>query len=185
MEFWMWIMFGAVAVTAAMFIWGYNAVIRDRVAVEEGWSQIEVQLRRRYDLIPNLVATVEGYATHERETFDAVTRARAAAIDASGPAASAKAEGELMTALKSLFAVAEAYPTLQASANFLSLQEELATTENKIGFARQRYNDLVRVFNTRVQTFPGMFFAKVAGAARVEFFDAPDVAAEPPQVSFQ
>jgi LemA protein len=172
----------AVIAVIVFAVWGYNTVVRAKVRVEAAWAQIEVQLKRRYDLIPNLVETVKGYATHERNTFDAVTSARANALNATSPAAAASADNMLTGALKSLFAVAEAYPDLKASTNFLALQEELSTTENKVAFARQYYNDTVRTLNTMLATFPLMLFKGAAKPA--EFFDAPDAAADAPTVSF-
>jgi|LauGreDrversion2_3_1035106.scaffolds.fasta_scaffold08340_1 LemA protein len=170
---------GIIGIAAVL---GYNTIVRAKVAVEAAWAQIEVQLKRRYDLVPNLVETVKGYATHEKSTFDAVTTARANAINASGPAASAAADNMLTGALKSLFAVSEAYPDLKASTNFLALQEELTSTENKVAFARQYYNDSARRLNTMLATFPLMLFKSVAAPA--EFFSAPDDAAQAPTVSF-
>src|SRR5947199_2514309 len=125
----------------------YNGLVGKRVETQNAWSQIDVQLKRRYDLIPNLVETVKGYASHEKETFERVIQARNAAMNASGPAAHAAAENALSGTLKSLFAVAEAYPDLKANTSFLSLQEELKSTENRIGFARQHYNDSVSGYN--------------------------------------
>ncbi|MGI8807859.1 MAG: LemA family protein, partial [Acidimicrobiales bacterium] len=132
----------------------YNGLVRLRNRIQNAWAQIDVQLRRRYDLIPNLVATVKGYATHEKGTFEAVTQARANAINAQGPAAQAQAENMISGALKSLFAVSEAYPDLKANQNFLSLQEELSGTEGRISYARQYYNDAVLRMNTKIQSFP-------------------------------
>lgn len=173
---------GVVAVVAVILI--YNSIISAKIAVQEAWAQIEVQLKRRYDLIPNLVETVKGYATHESTVFANVTAARANALSADSPKASASADNMLSNTLKSLFAVAEAYPDLKASSNFLSLQEELASTENKIAFARQYYNDSVRSLNTKISSFPWMFFAGLAKAKLAEFFDAPVEASDPPSVSF-
>jgi LemA protein len=176
---WPIIIIGAVLILGVL---GYNTVVRAKLRVEAAWAQIEVQLKRRYDLIPNLVETVKGYASHERSTFDAVTSARANAINATTPQGAASADNMLTGALKSLFAVAEAYPDLKASTNFLALQEELSTTENKVAFARQYYNDAVRILNTMLATFPLMIFKAVAKPA--EFFDAPESAADAPNVSF-
>jgi len=176
------IVIGFVVVAVAFVVWGYNTVVRAKVAVEAAWAQIEVQLKRRYDLIPNLVETVKGYAAHEKSTFDAVTSARANALNAGTPAAAAAADNMVTGALKSLFAVSEAYPDLKASSNFLALQEELSTTENKVAFARQYYNDAVRKLNTFLSTFPLMLFKGAAKPA--EFFAAPDEASETPSVKF-
>src|SRR6476620_6897409 len=133
---------------------GYNGLVKRRNQVDNAWSQIDVQLKRRHDLIPNLVETVKGYAAHERGTFEAVTAARANAINAQSPAAQAQAENVLSGALKSLFAVAEAYPDLKANQNFLNLQEELTSSEDRVAYARQYYNDSVLSYNTQIQKFP-------------------------------
>ena len=151
-----------VALIAVFFISQYNRLIRLNITVDEAWAQIEVQLKRRADLIPNLVETVKGYAKHEQSTFDAVVAARAKATTASTVADTAAADGMLTQALRGLLAVAEAYPDLKASANFMSLQEELSTTENKVAFSRQFYNDNVRSLNTAVKTIPSSLFAGLA-----------------------
>ncbi|MSZ79419.1 MAG: LemA family protein, partial [Actinobacteria bacterium] len=143
-------------------------------AVDEGFAQIEVQLQRRGDLIPNLVETVKGYAAHEKDTFEKVVQARAQATAAQGVAAVAEADGMLTQALRGLLAVAEAYPDLKASANFLSLQEELSGTENKVGFARQYYNDNVRSLNEAIVAIPGKFFAGPANVKEREFYVVDD-----------
>jgi LemA protein len=145
--------------------------VRLNITVDEAFAQIEVQLKRRADLIPNLVETVKGYAKHEQGTFDAVVAARAKATSASTVADVAAADGALTNALRGLLAVAEAYPDLKASANFLSLQEELSTTENKVSFARQFYNDNVRSLNTAVKTIPTSFFAGLAKVSAREFYE--------------
>ena len=149
----------------------YNRLIRLNITVDEAFAQIEVQLKRRADLIPNLVETVKGYAKHEQSTFDAVVAARAKATSASTVADVAAADGALTNALRGLLAVAEAYPDLKASANFLSLQEELSTTENKVSFARQFYNDNVRSLNTAVKTVPTNFFAGFAKVGARDFYE--------------
>jgi LemA protein len=176
----------AVVVAAALAVAIlYNRFVRLRNRVDNAWAQIEVQLKRRWDLIPNLVETVKGYAEHERETFQRVTEARTAAQRAQTPAESAQAEGLLGQALGRLFAVAEAYPELQADENFRQLQSELAETENRIAVSRQVYNDTVLTFNNAIQTVPGVFFAGFFGFSKREFFDVDDDAQrEPPQVSF-
>ena len=156
------------------FIAQYNRLIRLNISVDESFAQIEVQLKRRTDLIPNLVETVKGYAAHEQSTFDAVVNARAKATTASGVADVAAADGMLTQALRGLLAVAEAYPDLKASANFLSLQEELSITENKVAFARQFYNDNVRNLNTAVKTIPTNFFAGFAKVTEREFYEVED-----------
>ena len=157
---------------------------RLRNRVENAWAQVDVQLKRRYDLIPNLVETVKGYAAHERETFEAVTAARTRAQAAQGPAEQGAAEGILGQALGRLFAVAEAYPELQADENFRQLQDELAQTENRIAVSRQVYNDTVLTYNTAIQTVPGVFFAGPFGFSKKDFFEVEDEAREAPRVAF-
>ena len=149
----------------------YNGLVRLRNGVRNAWAQIDVQLRRRYDLIPNLVETVKGYAAHEKETFENVVKARQAGIDASNIKEQGQAENMITGALRQLFALSEAYPDLKANQNFLALQEELASTENKIGFARQYYNDSVQTFNTRQQIFPANMVAKMMGFEPRDFFE--------------
>lgn len=148
----------------------YNRLVRLNIHVDEAWAQIEVQLKRRADLIPNLVETVKGYAKHEQATLDAVIQARAKATTATTVADTAAADGMLTQALRGLLAVAEAYPDLKASSNFLSLQEELSTTENKVAFSRQFYNDNVRLLNTALGTFPSNLFAGLAKVTEREFY---------------
>jgi len=166
-----YIVIGAVLLLVLFFIAQYNRLIRLNITVDEAFAQIEVQLKRRADLIPNLVETVKGYAAHEQSTFDAVVTARAKATSATTIADVAAADGALTNALKGLLAVAEAYPDLKASANFLSLQEELSTTENKVSFARQFYNDNVRSLNTAVKTIPTSFFAGFAKVDARDFYE--------------
>lgn len=163
-----------IGVLALLVIFGvaqYNRLIRLNITVDEAFAQIEVQLKRRADLIPNLVETVKGYAAHEQGTFDAVVAARAKSTSASTVADVAAADGALTSALRGLLAVAEAYPDLKASSNFLSLQEELSTTENKVSFARQFYNDNVRMLNEAVKTFPSNFFAGFAKVGARNFYE--------------
>ena len=163
----------------------YNSLIRLRNQLEYAWAQIDVQLKRRYDLIPNLVETVKGYAAHESGTFEKVTQARNMAISAKSVGERAEAENVLSGALKSLFAVAEAYPELKANQNFLALQEELTSTENKIAFSRQFYNDSVMGFSTRIETFPANLIASMFNFARREFFEVKGEAERAaPQVKF-
>ncbi len=163
----------------------YNMLIRLRNRVREAWAQIDVQLKRRYDLIPNLVNTVKGYAKHEKELFENVTKARANAIAAGSVGQQAQAENMLTGALRSIFAVAENYPDLKANQNFLSLQEELSSTENKISFARQHYNESVRTFNTRIQMVPNNVVAGMANFKEEEMFEIEDVShREAPKVEF-
>jgi len=168
------IVLGVIALVVLFFVAQYNRLIRLNISVDEAWAQIEVQLKRRADLIPNLVETVKGYAKHEQSTFDAVVTARAKATTASTVADTAAADGMLTQALRGLLAVAEAYPDLKASANFISLQEELATTENKVAFSRQFYNDNVRELNTAVKTVPTNFFAGLAKVDEREFYEVED-----------
>ena len=165
---------GAIALLVLFVVAQYNRLVRLNITVDEAFAQIEVQLKRRSDLIPNLVETVKGYATHEQSTFDAVVAARAKSTSASGVADVAAADGMLTQALRGLLAVAEAYPDLKASTNFLSLQEELATTENKVAFSRQFYNDNVRNLNTAVKTIPSSFFAGFAKVSEREFYEVED-----------
>src|SRR5688572_23540993 len=146
-----WLLLGLLLLAGLYLVFLYNGLVRLRNRIEAAWAQIDVQLKRRYDLIPNLVETVKGYATHERDTLDSVTRARAAAESASGPAEQAAAENMLTGALRSLIAVSEAYPDLRASENFAQLQEELSATEGRIAYARQYYNDAVQRYNTKIQ----------------------------------
>ena len=170
-----------------MFVIGsYNGLVTLRNRVEEAWSDITVQLKRRTDLIPNLVNSVKGYATHEKEVFEKVTEARSAIMNAQGAADTAKAENMMEGALKSLFAVAEAYPELKANQNFLQLQQELVDTEDKIQAARRFYNGGVRDLNTKIQTFPANIVAGMFGFQAKEFFDVEDRASveNPVQVKF-
>jgi len=162
----------------------YNSLVRDRNRVDNAWGQVDVQLKRRYDLIPNVVETVKGYASHERQTFERVTQARSAAQAAEGPAEQAQAENFLTSALRQLFAVAEDYPELRASENFTGLQAELSETENRIAVSRQIYNDTVLTYNNKVQQVPTNVVASMFGFAEREFFDAGDQAEEAPAVEF-
>ena len=168
------IVLAVIALVEIFFVIQYNRLIRLNITVDEAWSQIEVQLKRRADLIPNLVETVKGYAQHEQSTFDAVVAARAKATTASSVADTAAADGLLTQALRGLLAVAEAYPDLKASTNFAALQDELATTENKVAFSRQFYNDTVRQINTAIKTVPTNFFAGFAKVSEREFYEVQD-----------
>lgn len=171
-----------VAVLAAIAM--YNRLVTLRARVDNSWSQITVQLRRRYDLIPNLVETVKGYAGHESSVFEKVTEARAAAVGAQGVAEQAQAENALTATLRSLFAVAEAYPELKANTNFLALQEELSNTESKIAYARQFYNDSVMTLNETIQKFPTNFIAGMFGFKERPYFETEEAAQQPVQVKF-
>jgi len=163
----------------------YNGLVGARNRVANAFSQIDVQLKRRYDLIPNLVETVKGYAAHEKETLERVIQARQQAIDAKGVAQQAQAENMLTGALRQLFALSEAYPNLKANENFSQLQEELTSTENKISFARQYYNNTVENYNTRLQRFPTVVIAGMLGFTAAEFFELEDPAErEPVKVKF-
>jgi len=175
-----------VAIAVIWFIYTYNHFVRLITRAREAWSDIEVQMKRRYDLIPNLVNTVKGYATHESTAFENVTKARAMAIGAQNIEEKGKAENMLSGALKSLFAVAEAYPDLKANQNFLELQRELSDTENKIQAARRFYNTNVRDLNIATDTFPSNFVARTFNFAKMEFFDleGSEAAREPVKVQF-
>ena len=184
----MWIAIGIVVLLIIVLAAMYNGLVRTNTRVDEAWSDITVQLKRRSDLIPNLVETVKGYASHEKAVFEKVTEARSAIMGAQGPAEAAKADNRFTGALKSLFAVAEAYPELKANENFKALQDELVDTEDKIQAARRFYNGSVRDLNTKVQVFPTSVFASMMGFKKREFFglDEADAAAakEPVDVKF-
>jgi len=181
------IIIAAIAVLG-LWLWGtYNSLVKSNVRVEEAWSDITVQLKRRYDLIPNLVNTVKGYASHEKEVFEKVTKARADAIQTTDSASvkdTAKAENQFESALKSIFAVAEAYPDLKADQNYAKLQDELSDTENKIQAARRFYNGSVRDLNIKIKVFPTNIFAKNLGFTEKEFFEVDNLDAvnEPVEV---
>jgi LemA protein len=169
------------------YLWAtYNSLVTLNVRVDEAWSDITVQLKRRADLIPNLIEAVKGYAAHEKGVFEAVTRARAETLSVQSPAEAAVAENHMQQALKSIFAVAEAYPQLQASQNFLQLQGELVDTEDKIQASRRFYNGGVRELNTKIKVFPNTLFVRGLGFTEREFFEVTDSAAiaEPPRVQF-
>jgi LemA protein len=166
-----WIALGIVVVVLLAAVWIYNRLVSLRTRVDNGWSQIDVQLRRRADLIPNLVETVKGYATHERELFEHVTEARARSIDATGVSDQADAENQVTAGLRQLLAVVENYPDLKANENFLALQEELVATESKIAYARQFYNDQVMRLNTLIQSFPSSVVAGAFGFTERPFFE--------------
>lgn len=169
------IVVGVIAVIIGLWAMGvYNGLISRQVETQNAWSQIDVQLKRRYDLIPNLVETVKGYASHEKDTLERVIQARNMAMNAQSIGEHAQAENMLTGALKSIFALSEAYPDLKANANFAKLQEELSSTENRIGFARQHYNDAVSNFNTMLQRFPANMIGNSFGFRPVEFFQLDD-----------
>jgi LemA protein len=173
-----------VVILLLWLVWLYNSLVRWRNTVAAAWAQIDVQLKRRYALIPNLVETVRGYARHEREVFETVTRARAEALAAGTPRDVAEADRHLAPAIRSLFAVAEAHPQLKADQNFRDLMEELTATENRVTFARQYYNDSVRVYNTKIQQFPAALIAGWLRFAPSDYLEADAVQREVQQVSF-
>lgn len=176
---------GLLLVVAVFAVIGiYNRLVTLRNRVDNAWSQIDVQLRRRYDLIPNLVETVKGYASHEKETLEKVIQARNMAMSAEGVKAQGEAENMLTGTLKSIFALAEAYPDLKANQNFLMLQEELSGTESKIAYSRQFYNDSVMTYNTSTQTFPSNILAGMFGFKEREYFEIEEAAKEPVKVQF-
>ena len=180
----LWIVLGLLVLLVIFSIVTYNGLVRLRNQIENAWAQIDVQLKRRYDLIPNLVETVKGYATHEKETLEAVIQARNMAIQAQGPQEQAQAENVISGALKSIFALSEAYPDLKANQNFLNLQEELTGTEGRIAYARQFYNDTVYRYNTKIQSFPSNVLANAFRFSEREYFEADDESRGPTQVRF-
>jgi LemA protein len=184
----MWIILVIVVVVLlVVVVWPisiYNRLVALRNRIDNAWSQIDVQLNRRHDLIPNLVETVKGYASHERETFEAVISARNTAVAAHSPAEQAEAENVITGALGKLFALQEAYPDLKADQNFRQLQEELTATEDRIAYARQFYNDQVRDYNTKIQQFPAVIIANAAKFEAREFFEVDQAARQAPQVEF-
>jgi LemA protein len=184
----MWSVIGViVAIIVILGIWAvtaYNGLIKLRNLVQEAWHQIDVELKRRHDLIPNLVETVKGYATHERETLEAVVAARNSAMSAGTPQEQAQAENVLSSALKSIFALSEAYPDLKANQNFLNLQEELTSSEDRIAYARQFYNDTVNRYNNKIQTFPSVILAGAFNFKQREYFEAEGEATGPVHVQF-
>ncbi|MCX8202602.1 MAG: LemA family protein [Candidatus Micrarchaeota archaeon] len=175
---------GLIVLVAIIVVLIYNNLIVLRNNIENSWAQIDVQLKRRADLIPNLVNTVKGYMKHERETLENITRARAAIMSAKTPKEAAQADNMLTAALKSLFAVAENYPNLRASENFLRLQEDLSDTENKIAYSRQIYNDNVLVYNRTIQTIPNNIIAGLFGFKEKEYFKAEEESKKAPEVTF-
>ena len=179
-----WILLGLIVLVALWLIGTYNGLVTLKNRTDEAWSDIDVQLKRRYDLIPNLVETVKGYAAHESGTFEKVIAARNAAMSAQGPAAKGEAEGALSTTLKSIFALSEAYPDLKANQNYLQLQQELTDTEDKIQAARRFYNGNVRDFNTKLQVFPTNMIGNSLGFKARDFFEVAEAEKAVPQVKF-
>ncbi|MFB3737917.1 MAG: LemA family protein [Candidatus Velamenicoccus archaeovorus] len=179
-----WVVLGLVGLVLLLGVLLFNRLVSLRNRVDNGWSQIDVQLRRRYDLIPNLVETVQGYAAHERELFETVAEARSRGLSASTVGDQARAENQITSGLRQLLAVAESYPDLKANQNFLALQEELTATESKIAYARQFYNDQVMRLNTLVQSFPSNAVARLFRFGPREFFDIDEPARGPVQVDF-
>jgi LemA protein len=180
-----WIILAAIVLIVFFFVAIYNGLVQKRIRCQEAWSQIDVQLKRRYDLIPNLIETVKGYAAHEKATLERVIQARNAAIAASGVKQQAEAENMLTGALRQLFALSEAYPNLKANENFAQLQEELTSTENRIAFARQHYNDSTAVYNTARQKFPNNMIAGTFGFKERDYFEIEEPThREAPKVQF-
>jgi LemA protein len=180
-----WVILALVALLVVLFIAIYNGLVGKRIRCQEAWSQIDVQLKRRYDLIPNLVETVKGYAAHEQETLERVIQARNAAVSAGGVKEQAEAENMLTGALRQIFALSESYPDLKANENFAKLQEELTSTENRISFARQHYNDSAAVYNTARLKFPNNVVANMFNFQEQDFFELEEPAArEAPKVQF-
>jgi len=180
----LWIVLGIVVLAAIFGVMSYNRFVQQKQLIKDSWANIDTELRRRYDLIPNLVEAVKGYAAHERATFEEVTQARTAAQQAQGVAEQAEAENVLTAAIGRLFAVAEAYPDLKASTNFLDLQTQLRDTEDKIAVSRQVYNDTVLTFNNAIQTFPGVVIAGPFGFSAREFFETDEAERAAPRVDF-
>ncbi|MCB1001026.1 MAG: LemA family protein [Ilumatobacteraceae bacterium] len=181
----LWVILAIVVLLVIFVIVTYNGLIRSRNQVENAWSQIDVQLKRRIDLIPNLVETVKGYAAHEKDTLDAVIKARNAAMSApADPHAQANADTQMTGALRQLFALSESYPDLKANQNFLALQEELSATEGRVAYARQFYNDTVLNYNNKIQSFPTLIFANMLKFDKREYFEADEGASEVPKIGF-
>ncbi len=181
------LMLGLLGIVIIVVLWvvlTYNKLVVLRNRIDNAWSQIDVQLRRRYDLIPNLVETVKGYAAHEKEVFEKVTQARASMASATTVTEQGEAQNQISQALKSLFAVAEAYPELKANQNFMMLQEEISGTESKIAYARQFYNDTVMAYNTLIQSFPANMLAGSFGFNQRDYFPMDEAAREPVKVQF-
>jgi LemA protein len=179
-----WIIGIIILIVVVYIISLYNRLVVLKNKVDNSWAQVDVQLKRRYDLIPNLVETVKGYATHEKEVFENIAKARQVAISAQSPAEKSQAENQLTQALRQLFAVAEAYPELKANENFMHLQNELSETENKIAYSRQFYNDTVFMYNSSIEKFPANIFAEVFGYKKREYFETQGEEREPVKVQF-
>ena len=185
MWFWIGLIVIIIVVFFALIYWGfYNKIIRTENRIDNSWAQIDVQLRRRADLIPNLMETVKGYMKHEKEVLENVTKARSAIMSAKTPQENIDADNMLTGALKSLFAVSENYPDLKANQNFLNLQDELTHTEDKIAYSRQHYNDSVLSYNNTIETFPGIWFAKRMNRKTKVMLEIPEASKELPKVSF-
>lgn len=180
----LYLVFIVVVLLVLWWVATYNRLVRLREQFRNAWSQIDVQLKRRHDLIPNLIETVKGYAAHERETLDAVVKARQLAIDAKSIPEAQEAENQLTSSLRSLFAVVEAYPNLKANENFLALQEELTATENKIAFARQHYTDVVNIYNATIQSVPANLIAGSSGFTAQPYFEMDAAERAVPVVKF-
>jgi len=178
------VVIAAIGLLVLAVVGAYNGIVRQRNQVDNGWAQIEVQLKRRADLIPNLVETVKGYAAHESGTLEAVVKARQVSVAANGPAEAAAAEGPITQALGRLFALSEAYPDLKADANFRQLQEEITSTEDRVSYARQFYNDSVTSYHNRIDTFPGVMVAKLGTFPHRELFEAAPSDRDVPKVQF-
>ncbi|HLC86331.1 MAG TPA: LemA family protein [Candidatus Nanoarchaeia archaeon] len=184
MQAWLWVLIIVLALLVLYIVFTFNRFITLRNRAQNAWSQIDIQLKRRFDLIPNLIETVKGYTKHERETLKEVTEARTAYMKATGPAGKAKADNMLEGALKSIFALSERYPKLQANTNFMQLQEELTGTENKIAYSRQFYNDTIQTFNTKLESFPSNVVGRMFGFKEREFFEAAAAERENVKVKF-
>ncbi len=184
MQLWIWILIAVIAIILLYIILTYNSLVRLNTRIDNAWSQIDVQLKRRYDLIPNLVSTVKGYMKHEKTVLENITKARSAMMKATSLTEKAKHSDVITNALKTLFAVAENYPNLKANENFLMLQEELSGTENKISYSRQFYNDSVMIFNAKIKTFPTNIFANMLNFKERAFFKTEGREREPVKVEF-
>jgi LemA protein len=185
MAVWLWVLIGIAALVVLIFIYYFNrfAILRNRI--ENSFSQIDVQLKRRADLIPNLIESVKGYMKHEKAAIQAVTEARKALVSAGNVSAKLKADGQLEKALKTIFAIAESYPDLKANTNFLELQKELAATEDRVAYARQNYNDTILTYDNLRSTFPGAFFAKLYGFKELEYLKIEEAERKTPKVKFE